>query len=48
MALQEWHQNKRSCKSLFQQILIVYETFTERIKTKNQQNLGCGYFIKVL
>ena len=25
----------RSCKSLFQQIFIVYKTFTVRIKTKN-------------
>ena len=27
-ALQEWHQNTRSCKSLFQQILIVYKKLT--------------------
>ena len=33
--LQEWDQNLRNCKSLFQQIVIVYKTFTVRIKTKN-------------
>ena len=33
--LQEWYQNKQICKSLFQQIFIVYKVFTVRIKTKN-------------
>ena len=33
--LQEWLQNMQNCKSLFQQIFIVYKTFTVRIKTKN-------------
>ena len=33
--LQEWDQNPRNCKSLFQQIFIVYKTFTVGIKIKN-------------
>ena len=33
--LQEWHQNMQNCKSLFQQIFIVYKTFTVGIKTEN-------------
>ena len=32
---QEWHQNTQNCKSLFQQIFIVYKTFTVGIKIKN-------------
>ena len=35
--LQEWQQNPTNCKSLSQQIFIVYKTFTVGIKTKNQQ-----------
>ena len=41
----------QNCESLFQQILIVYKTFTVGLKTKDLQksrtDLGCGNFIKV-
>ena len=41
----------QNCESLFQQILIVYKTFTVGLKTKDLQksrtDLGCGHFIKV-
>ena len=48
--LQEWHQNMRNCKSLFQQIFVVYKIFTMGIKTKNlprtRDFVRC-HFIKV-
>ena len=33
--LQEWHQNTWNCKSLFQQVFIVFKTFSRGIKAKN-------------
>ena len=47
--LQEWHQNAQNCKSLLQQILIVFKTFTMGMKFKilpGTTRLGLWSFYK--